>query len=453
MKQKNINYFGSLEIKDKFLSGSLWTILFKFLAGFFGLLVNILLVRILTPSEVGWYFLTHSLITIFSLIAQFGLPQLAVRLVAENLALNNVQKMVNKIISILCLGLFSSTISGLIFYLFVGDFIAINLFNSPEIMSAIMISTFWLVSLSLQAIIIEIFRGLHDIRIATFFHGAFSNILLFFIFFIIWNFFETNYISAVKVTAITFFITMSSAFFLLLKRIPRSSNIIFFEDTSSIIKESFPLWITTVSLYVLVQADLWIIGYFSSPDDVALYGAASRLIIMISLFTSITYSVLPPIVSELNKTKEMKKLQMVIRGSAFGNTALVAPLFLFIFVFPGEIMELLFDNFYRDGGKILAILAVGKLFNIATGMRGYVLMLTGHGYIQMYLTIFAGIANIVFCIVGIKLFGILGVALGATLAMIFQCTLEIIYVKKKNNLTTHLSYRDFKNFLNDYRKS
>ena len=73
-------------------------------------------------------------------------------------------------------------------------------------------------------------------------------------------------------------------FFLLLKRIPRSSNIIFFEDTSSIIKESFPLWITTVSLYVLVQADLWIIGYFSSPDDVALYGAASRLIIMISLF-------------------------------------------------------------------------------------------------------------------------------------------------------------------------
>ena len=75
-------------------------------------------------------------------------------------------------------------------------------------------------------------------------------------------------------------------------------------------------------------------------------------------------------------------------------------------------MELLFDNFYRDGGKILAILAVGKLFNIATGMRGYVLMLTGHGYIQMYLTIFLGIMNIVFCIVGIKLFGILGVALG-----------------------------------------
>ena len=92
-----------------------------------------------------------------------------------------------------------------------------------------------------------------------------------------------------------------------------------------------------------------------------------------------------------------------------------------------------------------------KAVNIITGMRGYILMLTGYGYIQMNITIFCGLLNVLLCFFGMYYFGLIGVATSASLALIIQCILEMYFVKKKINISTYFSYKQFKYLIREYR--
>ena len=65
-------------IKQKLVRGGAWALTGKILAALSGLGVNALLARLLTPEEMGVYFLTLSLVTIASLFAQMGMTQTVV---------------------------------------------------------------------------------------------------------------------------------------------------------------------------------------------------------------------------------------------------------------------------------------------------------------------------------------------------------------------------------------
>ena len=53
-----------------------------------GLVSNALLARILTPDELGSYFLFLSIVTVAAVVAQLGLNQAIVRIVAESRAVD-----------------------------------------------------------------------------------------------------------------------------------------------------------------------------------------------------------------------------------------------------------------------------------------------------------------------------------------------------------------------------
>lgn len=129
----------------------------------------------------------------------------------------------------------------------------------------------------------------------------------------------------------------------------------------------------------------------------------------------------------------------------------MAPVFIGILLFSNSVLHILFSEFYADAGPVLFALAIVKLFNISTSTQDYILMLTGHGRLQMKVTIFAGILNIVFCIVGVIYFGILGVAIGAASALILQCVFEMVAVRRQMGLWTHLSFVEFKGLVNEYK--
>ena len=451
MISKTLNYYASKSLGKRLLSGGLWAGFFKVVAGVFGLLINVILVKVLSPDEMGSFFLTHSMVTIFSLVAQFGLPQLIVRLIAEGLATGNMPRIKSDICLALIIACITCLITSSCVALFAGDWVAIHVFNSPLITTAIGIASFWFVALTLQVIFVEVFRGLHDLKMASLFGGALTNALLFVIVCLFWLYGDADYYTVVQFSAGSAFFSMAIAGYILFRRLVGLKNEKLQFETGKFLSDVWPLWVTTLTLYLLVQADLWIVAYFLDNSSVALYGAAARLIMIMTLLVSLTYAVLPPIVAELNKKGDHQQLQRVLRAFAFGNTILVAPIFIAIILFPSNVLNILFGEYYADAGPVLVALAIGKLFNIVTGMRGYVLMLTGHGRLQMKITVLTGILNILFCIVGVIHFGILGVAIGAASALILQCIFEMAAVRRQMGLWTHLSFIEFKGLVNEYK--
>ena len=165
----------SNNLTKRILSGGVWAILGKLIIGVLGILINILLIRILSPSDVGSFFLTHSMVTVFSLVAQFGLPQLIVRLASEDLTLNNPGKLRADIIGVVSIALLTCFVVGAFIIIFAGDLVAISLFHNKTIASAVNIVVFWTVAITFQQLFVEIYRGLHDIKTASLFGGVITN--------------------------------------------------------------------------------------------------------------------------------------------------------------------------------------------------------------------------------------------------------------------------------------
>ena len=194
-------------------------------------------------------------------------------------------------------------------------------------------------------------------------------------------------------------------------------------------------------------SDIFFVHILALQSGFLILSKYVKLLILLSLVVSLSYAVLPPIIAEMNKKGEFEKLQNILRSFAFGNTLVVAPIFLIILLFPSYVLEVFFGESYTEASSVLIILSIGKLFNVITGIRGYVLILTGHGPILMKISLIIGVLNIVFCSLGATYWGIIGVSFGAMSAMIIQCLLEMIAVKNKLGVWTHLSLIEFKNYL------
>src|SRR6266542_6926934 len=70
-------------IRGRLVRGSAWVLAGRILSIVSGVAVNLLLSRILTPAELGDYFLAFTIVLFASTLAQLGMDRTIVRLVAE----------------------------------------------------------------------------------------------------------------------------------------------------------------------------------------------------------------------------------------------------------------------------------------------------------------------------------------------------------------------------------
>ena len=194
-------------------------------------------------------------------------------------------------------------------------------------MGVINLVAFWMVALSFQQIIVETFRGLHDIKMASVFSGAISNFLMVLVLCILFYLGKGDFYLVIKLFTLAAIISVIISAYILKRRLVILKKEKYDYNSNSIVKDAWPLWITSISVFILTYSDLWIVTYFLSKTDVALYGSSAKLLIILSLVVSLSYAVLPPIISEMNKRGEFKKLQNVLRSFAFGNSLVVSQSF------------------------------------------------------------------------------------------------------------------------------
>jgi O-antigen/teichoic acid export membrane protein len=216
-------------------------------------------------------------------------------------------------------------------------------------------------------------------------------------------------------------------------------------EVKEVLHVSWPLLVTNLTLFGLIQADVWILGVFRGQEEVAIYGAASRLASLIFLITSVLYAVLPPIVAVKYARNEKESLESLLQGSATVATLFASPILLTFAVFSGSVLGLVYGSYYESGRWVLAVLSVGLFVNVATGIRGYVLMMAGDERAQLLIAVAGGVANVVLCSLGAIYLGMLGVALGAMVSMIGQCTTELLVVYHRLGIRTHAYLRPVKN--------
>ena len=438
-------------LKQRLLSGSLWAFGGRAATAAAGLLTNALLARLLSPQELGAYFLALSVVTLGSVAGALGLNTTVVRLVAESVVLNQFRRTRRVVIAALGLGILGAFLVSSAYLLF-GDFIGAELFDAPTLAAVTGLVAGWMALTTLQNLFSETFRGFQDVRSATVFGslstgGLLTAVLLTASLVLLFLSQEQASLRTVLLLAVGSGFTSALLASWLLRRkvtsLPSRGG-----ESRAEVKEvlhvSWPLLVTNLTLFLLVQADIWVLGVFRGEEEVAVYGAASRLALITFLITQVLYAVLPPIIAEKYASNEREVLERLLRASATIAALFASPILLAFVLFSSDVLGVVYGSYYESGQWVLVLLSLSSFVNVATGIRGYVLMMTGGERAQLVISIAGGATNVTVCVLGAIYLGMIGVALAAMVSMIAQCVAELLVVYFRLGIRTYAFLRPVK---------
>lgn len=187
-----------------------------------------------------------------------------------------------------------------------------------------------------------------------------------------------------------------------------------------------------------LNADVILVGLMLDLESSGLYFNAFRTAGLMTLFTFAIELVIAPMVAEHYHAGSMRKAQAITALCAWAGFLFSLVIFA-LFVVSGEFVLSLFGPAYANGALILVLLALGLLFDAATGPSKIVMMMTGHE--QAYVAIFGTIMGLGFLvqIVVIPIWGIVGAAAVNMSARIIAQVAIALWCRYRIGLDTSLA--------------
>ncbi|TFE00020.1 lipopolysaccharide biosynthesis protein [Jeotgalibacillus sp. R-1-5s-1] len=429
-------------------SGGMWAFAGKFSTSIMTLVINATLARVLFTEELGLYFLIFNIALFGAYLSTLGFEQTIVKFIANNLAQNKPGN-ISYIVKIAFFGTLAGSMTVSVTYYFSADLIEKYVFNVQGLSALTLVLVFWMISNGFQVLIGEAFRGFQEIKLATVF-GGLASTMIFISMLTLTS--QLGWINiSIQDVVILWIISITGSnligFIILLKKlsiIRSSSNkdIALTVSLSKMVPVTLPLMVTALSYFFITQADIWIISIIGSPHDIAIYGAAAKLAILMSMPFIILNSVIQPIIASkfaAGKIKEFEKMLRVLTALAF----VPAFLLFIIFLLLGEnILRLIFGSeVYGSGVIILIILALKHLITIWSGTAANLLAMTGFQRKLMIVTILTGVASMSAASWAGLHYGSTGVALGFLIPGVLSQLYIVYSVYQALNVKGYADFR------------
>ncbi len=219
---------------------------------------------------------------------------------------------------------------------------------------------------------------------------------------------------------------------------------------TEILRQTLPNVTTTSVLFIVAQADLWIIAYFGSTADVAIYGLASRLAALVLIPLAVINTVIAPSIGRIwvrNKRRYLQKVMGIGAGAATG----MAIFGYLLFAAAGKfIISKTWPEEYSQAYYIFIILGIAQVVQTYAGTAGMALVMLQKQNIAMKIAVVSGVLMIVGGSVAIIFYGVIGLALVYSFGSIIQSTLMIYYVRRIFGLKTTANYKSLTQFARVY---
>lgn len=437
-------------IAGRIARGSAWTISTRIAGMVGGFVASAFAARLLGKSDFGVYVLATSIATTSAIVAHFGLPRTVVRLVAESLATDESGKARGAIRTVGWLNVSGGLAVGAVLAFGGGQYLAHHVFDSDALATVMVLTGAWAAAEGIRFTISETFRGFHDIRLASLLGDPLRSVLLAVGFIVLKITVDSTSVrTAVIVSLAASTVTcLLAAVFLWPKtrslRV-RARRV----KPAMVLAIALPLTLTDLTGMIVAQGDVWVVGAFRPLGDVGVYGAASRLVIMMSLPLFVMNGVVAPMIAELWTQGRTRALETMLRGAATLATIPSLLGFVVVAIAGGPILRLAYGPHFARGGHIFAILAFGVAFGVAAGSCNFALIMTGNHRVVAMVSAVTLVAAISGEIVGAHLAGMTGIAIASSGSTVFQNVLLTAMAKKRIGIWTQatLSPRKVRAFL------
>ena len=421
----------------------MWALTGKLSVAVLTMLTASFLARVLSPAEFGGYLLATTFTVFGSALSMLGLNTSVVRDVAKYTAVGDFRQAKSCAWLYMRIVFVSSATIAIICCL-VGRYLPISLPASIYWLIAI-----WIVALAASQFVAEALRGYQDIRLASLFTGysggPIAVLVTLSIYVVAWSLdFQLTLHSALAILVSVAVASATASVLVLRYVVTKSIPVAAATCTAAApsvgnsLHSSFPLLVTSLSALVKASIGLWIVSWFCSTDDIALFGAVLRLMAVITLPATVILAVIPPIISELNTRKEMQKLQVLMRSSAtFAGVPSVFALLLLIAA-GAQVLTFAFSGFYAAAAGMLAIVATGYATFICGGAPGMALMMTGRQNVVMWISALSLAFQIITGIWATQTYGAIGMAWAMAVTSVLTTLATVLAARLSLGVWTHI---------------
>jgi O-antigen/teichoic acid export membrane protein len=172
------------------------------------------------------------------------------------------------------------------------------------------------------------------------------------------------------------------------------------------------------------------LGYFLSSEDVGIYMPAVLIASLLEFVNSAFKYRFLPTASEFFSRNDMTGLEPLLKSTSKWSFLVVYPMFLFILVFPKEILSLLYGSRYVAGYMALIVLSFGIAVNDFSGTTANILVAGGRTKLNLYCEIIAAVTNIVLNVILIPIYGIVGAAVATGTSYVARNIASLGFVYK-----------------------
>jgi O-antigen/teichoic acid export membrane protein len=145
----------------------------------------------------------------------------------------------------------------------------------------------------------------------------------------------------------------------------------------SLVSYSWPIYLTAILSIVSSMADIPILGLFRPPEQVAYYGVAIKIALLVSFPLLAVNAVVPPLFARYHQQGNMAILEELARTTARWMYLAALPMALLIVLLSPQLLGLFGPDFQVVRFSLIA-LVMGQLANVGLGSVGSILNMTGH---------------------------------------------------------------------------
>jgi len=410
------------------LKGSLIIFIFKVLGASSLFLTYMMIPRYYGVDTFGIFNLILAILMVGTVITRLGLDIYVIRIIPT---LTDDKKEISLFLKSVLKILFTSSFFVTIAILLLSNILNTYLFKSIDATLYINILAFMILPYTLFNVLVEVFRGLDDIKVYSFFrnlsqNGTIALLLAISIFFSL-NLDPINILFA-TITIITF-----SVIFVLYIFLKKQNINIFIKGKykDKILKKSYPMFLTASIIFVMAYVDNFMISYYIDEYQVGIYSACISLSMMISFIPMAIGGYIAPKISLAYAKKNKTEVKNIFKNSFKLIIVTTIPIYLTIIYFSNFFLELFGDEF-TVATTTLFIVSIGFLSESLCGPVGFILNMTDNQHIFMKVLFVSLIINIIVNALLIPTYGINGAAIALSLSMLFWTISSLIILKSKD---------------------
>lgn len=430
--------------------GAAWVIAGRTLGIAATMLINVVLARWLSPDDFGLFLLLSSGLGFASLLAMFGLSVAIVRFVPESLGRGDLERARQAMWLICCVS--AVTIAATAGLVALGlAYWGSALFGLPDVPAIVPMVAVGVVLLALSQLTGEAFRSLHELRLASLFTGGQAGGLLSSLVFLLLVaaaivVARPSFLTALTLNLVAMAVSLPLALLGLVKvvraRLSGEPTVAVTSPIamSDLLRFCLPMLIIQLLTCVSMQADLWIAGAVCPHNQLALYGAARRVMLLVSMPLQMVNLTVMASIAELHGQQRLKEIESLLRGAASWAAWPSTVAIVLLIVAGGPVLELLFGPYFRQAAGPLRILAVGQLFLVCAGAAGYALEMTGRQMCSLAVNSLDALAMVALGTWAASAYGIVGLAIASTLVVASHSVVIWVLARKLVGVWTHPTY-------------